>query len=122
VADDPLAQRRLADAQWVLDAAASRLHADVAEMWAMAEAGTTPTMADRARWRWHTNRSCELTGDAVVDLFRAATGRAIFLDHPLQGRFQDVQAALAHAFLVPDSPARAVGGDALGASRPEIVL
>lgn len=122
VADDPLMQRRLAEARWVLDAGASRLDADVAEMWEMAGAGTAATMADRARWRWNTNRTCELIGASVVDLFRAASGRAVFLDHPLQRRFQDVQAALAHAFLLPDPLARAVGGGALGASRPEIVL
>jgi hypothetical protein len=60
--------------------------------------------------RWNMNRGCDLAGQAVTDLFRAASGRTIFLDHPLQRRFQDVQAALAHAYLLPDQAARAVGG------------
>ena len=58
----------------------------------------------------------------VFNVFRAATGRAIFLDHPLQQRFQDVQAALAHAYLLPDPVAKAVGGMVLGASKQEVVV
>ena len=53
---------------------------------------------------------------------RAATGRSIYLDHPLQHRFADLQGALGHAFLVPDPLAKAVGGALLGTSTPELVL
>ena len=67
----------------------------------MAEAREPASMQQRAQMRWNMNRGCELVGQAVGDLFRAASGRSIFLDHPLQRRFQDVQAALAHAYLVP---------------------
>lgn len=122
LADDPLTQRRLADATWTLDAAITRLRGDASELWQMGEARYVPTMQERGRFRWNLNRGCELVGDAVVDLFRAASGRSIFLDHPLQRRFQDVQGALGHAFLVPDSPARSVGGALLGATRPEMML
>lgn len=121
-ADDPMAQRRLADAVWVLDAAVARMHTDAGELWDRAVAHDTPTMADRGRYRWHLNRGCELVGNAVVDLFHAASGRTIYLDHPLQRRFQDVQGGLGHAFLVPDPVARSVGGGMLGAATPEIVL
>jgi 3-hydroxy-9,10-secoandrosta-1,3,5(10)-triene-9,17-dione monooxygenase len=61
-------------------------------------------------------------GQTVSDLMRAASGRSIFLDHPLQSRFQDVQGGLGHAFLVPDPLARAVGGHLLGTENPEMVL
>ena len=60
--------------------------------------------------------------DAITDLFRSASGRTLFLDHPLQSRFQDLQAGLGHAFLVPDPLARAVGGELLGTSKTELVL
>jgi 3-hydroxy-9,10-secoandrosta-1,3,5(10)-triene-9,17-dione monooxygenase len=53
---------------------------------------------------------------------RAASGRSIYLDHPLQSRYQDVQGGLGHAFLVADPLARAVGGSLLGATEPEMVL
>jgi len=122
LADDPLAQRRLADAVWVLDAAIATMRADAVELWQRAEVHDTPTMQERGRYRWNLNRGCELVGDAVVDLFRAASGRTIFLDHPLQRRFQDVQGGLGHAFLVSDPLARSVGGGLLGASTPEVVL
>jgi 3-hydroxy-9,10-secoandrosta-1,3,5(10)-triene-9,17-dione monooxygenase len=122
LADDPLTQRRLADATWDLDAAITVLRSDAHTMWDMAVAGATPSMADRARLRWNMNRGCERVAAAVGDLMRAASGRSNFLDHPLQSRFQDVQAGLGHAFLVPDAVAKAVGGALLGAQKPELVL
>jgi 3-hydroxy-9,10-secoandrosta-1,3,5(10)-triene-9,17-dione monooxygenase len=121
-ADDPLTQQRLAQALWDLDAAVTRVRADAIELWRMAEAREPASMAVRARVRWNMNRGCELVGRSITDLFHAATGRSIFLDHPLQRRFQDVHAALAHAYLVPDQVARAVGGMILGASKPEMIL
>jgi len=122
LADDPLTQRRLADAVWYLDAATGRMRADALEMWERAVVGDVPTMADRGRYRWNLCRGCELVGQATGDLMRAASGRSIFLDHPLQSRFQDLNAALSHAFLVPDPLAKAVGGALLSTENPEIVL
>jgi 3-hydroxy-9,10-secoandrosta-1,3,5(10)-triene-9,17-dione monooxygenase len=122
LADDALTQRRLAQALWDLDAAAMVIRADIHAMWEMADAQITPSMADRARMRWNMNRGCERVGEAIVDLFRSASGRSIFLDHPLQRRFQDLQGALGHAYLGPDPLARAVGGNLLGTTKPELVL
>jgi 3-hydroxy-9,10-secoandrosta-1,3,5(10)-triene-9,17-dione monooxygenase len=121
-ADDALIQQRIAEAIWYLDATITRVRADAIELWQMAEAREAASMQQRAQMRWNMNRGCELVGQAVAGLFRAASGRSIFLDHPLQRRFQDIQAALAHAYLVPDSVARAVGGMLLGATKPEMVL
>ncbi len=122
LADDPLTQRRLADAVWALDAGVTTTRAIAVELWARAEAGELPSMEERGRYRWNINRGCDLVGAAVVDLMRAASGRSVFLDHPLQSRFQDIQAGLGHAFLVPDPVARSVGGALLGTSKPELVL
>jgi 3-hydroxy-9,10-secoandrosta-1,3,5(10)-triene-9,17-dione monooxygenase len=122
LADDGLTQRRLADATWVLEATRTRMRADAVELWERAEAGDVPTMADRGHYRWNLNRGCELVGEAVVELMRSASGRAIYLDHPLQRRFQDIQGAFGHAFLVPDPLAKAVGGALLGTTAPELVL
>ena len=58
----------------------------------------------------------------IAELMRAASGRSVFLDHPLQRRYQDIQAGLGHAFLVPDPVARAVGGALLGTTTPELIL
>lgn len=122
LADDPLTQRRLAEATWTIDSSIARLRADAIELYDRAVANDIPTMPERGHYRWHMNRGCELVGDAVVQLHRAASGRTIFVDHPLHSRFQDVQGALGHAFLVPDALAKAAGGDLLGTSTPEMVL
>ena len=122
LADDAITQRRLADATWTLDAAVSESRAVAAELWKAGEAHHIPTMQERAAYRWRLNRGCELVGDAIGDLMRAASGRSIFLDHPLQSRFQDIQGGLGHAFLVPDALAKAVGGTLLGSTNQEIVL
>jgi 3-hydroxy-9,10-secoandrosta-1,3,5(10)-triene-9,17-dione monooxygenase len=122
VADDALMQRRLAEATWDLDVSIMRMRADAALLWEMAEARVAPSMQQRAQMRWNTNRGCEVVGRAVADLLRAASGRSIYLDHPLQRRFQDVQGALGHVYLWPDPLARAVGGTLLGTTKPEMVL
>src|SRR6516225_6568864 len=121
-ADDALMQKRLAEATWYLDASILRMRTDAIELGQMAEARKAAPMELRARMRWNLNRGCELVGQAVAELFHAATGRAVFLDHPLQQRFQDLQAAMAHAYLTPDQVARAVGGSLLGTSKPEFIL
>jgi 3-hydroxy-9,10-secoandrosta-1,3,5(10)-triene-9,17-dione monooxygenase len=121
-ADEALMQKRLAEAIWYLDATIILMRAVAIQVWQMAEAREAVSMEQRARMRWNMNRGCELVGQAVGDLFHAATGRAVFLDHPLQNRFQDVQGALAHAYMAPDPLARAVGGALLGTLKPELIL
>jgi 3-hydroxy-9,10-secoandrosta-1,3,5(10)-triene-9,17-dione monooxygenase len=121
-ADDPLVQRRVAEATWMVDGAIARLRGDAEELWQMAEARVPVSMAQRGQYRWNMNRGCQAAGEAVHALYKSATGRSIFLDHPLQRRFQDVQGALGHAFLDPDPLARAVGGALLGTRKPERVL
>jgi 3-hydroxy-9,10-secoandrosta-1,3,5(10)-triene-9,17-dione monooxygenase len=121
-ADDGLMQKRLAEATWYLDASILQMRADAIELGEMAQARKAAPMELRARMRWNLNRGCELVGQAVAELFRAATGRTVFLDHPLQQRFHDLQAAMAHAYLTPDQVARAVGGSLLGTSKPEFIL
>ncbi len=121
-ADDALTQRRLAEAMWYVDITLSRMRADAAELWQMAQAHESASMQQRAQIRWNMCRGCDLVGAAVVDLLRAASGRSIYLDHPLQRRFQDVLGGLGHAFLVPDPLAQFVGGSLLGSNKLEMVL
>src|SRR5215469_7888465 len=121
-ADDALTQHRLARALWAIDVTLTQLRSDANQLWQMAEAGEPASMQLRGRMRWNMNRGCELVAQEIAELFRAATGRAVFADHPLQQRFQDIQAGLAHAYLVPDPVARAVGGYLLGTLKPEVVL
>jgi len=121
-ADDALMQRRLAETLWYIDVTVTRMRADATELWQMAEEREPVSMQRRAQVRWNMNRGCDCVAQAVGDLFRASTGRAVFGDHPLQQRFQDIQAAMAHAYLGPDPLAKAVGGYLLCTSTPEFVL
>jgi 3-hydroxy-9,10-secoandrosta-1,3,5(10)-triene-9,17-dione monooxygenase len=121
-ADDALTQQRLAETLWYIDVTVTRMRVDAAELWQMAEARVPVSMQLRAQVRWNMNRGCELVAQGVAELFRAATGRAVFADHPLQQRFQDLQTAMAHAYMGPDPLARALGGYLLETSQPEIVL
>ncbi len=121
-AEDPLSQRRLADAVWHVDVVLTQMRADANSLWQMAEAHQYATMAQRAQVRWNMTRGCDLVGAQIVELLRAASGRSIYLDHPLQRRFQDVQGGLGHAFMVPDPLARFVGGTLLGSTKLEMVL
>ena len=121
-ADDALMQRRLAEAIWLIDVTITRLRTDIAELWQMAQDREPVPMQLRAQVRWNMNHGCDLVAQAINDLFRASTGRAVFVDHPLQQRFQDIEAAMAHAYLSPDPLAKAVGGYLLGTSQPEFVL
>jgi 3-hydroxy-9,10-secoandrosta-1,3,5(10)-triene-9,17-dione monooxygenase len=121
-ADDALTQQRLAETLWYIDVTVTRMRADVTELWQMAEASVPASMQLRAQVRWNINRGCELVAQGVAELFRAATGRAVFTDHPLQQHFQDIQTAMAHAYMGPDPLARALGGYLLGTSQPEFIL
>ena len=121
-ADDALVQRRVAEAQWNLDAATLHLRADACTLWDMAVAGQHASDLVRAQMRWNMNRGCELVSDSVQDLFRTGSGRTLYLEHPLQARFQDIQAALAHSFLLTDPLAKQLGGRLLGTSTPETVM
>lgn len=121
-ADDALTQQRLAETLWYIDVTVTRMRADITELWQMADARVPLSMQLKAQVRWNINRGCELVAEGIAELFRAASGHAVFLDHPLQQRFQDIQAAMAHAYLSPDPLAKAVGGFLLGTSKPEMVL
>lgn len=122
IADDPLTQRHLAEANWTLQAALLRVRTDAADLERRAAAGDTPTMAQRGHYRWNLTRGCELVGDAIGHLHRLASGRVIFRDHPLHAQYHDIQSGLGHAFLVSDPTARAAGGDLLGTTKPEMIL
>lgn len=122
LADEAFTQRRIADATWFVDAAIDRMRMDAGELWEWAEAGHIATMAERGQKRWNINRGCRLVGTATLELMRGASGRSVFLDHPLQRRFQDVQACLSHVYVGTDPLARSVGGTILGTTEPQFLL
>ncbi|OLT25079.1 hypothetical protein BJF79_13005 [Actinomadura sp. CNU-125] len=118
--DDPLTQIRLAEAEWTIDAATSKLRRAVIEMQAMAERNEHPGDEHLARIRWDVDHGCEVVGTAVHGLYHATTGRTAFVDHPLHRSFQDVQTALGHAYLTPEGHGRNYAGHLLGAG-PQVL-
>ncbi|MBW8483158.1 acyl-CoA dehydrogenase family protein [Actinomadura parmotrematis] len=120
--DEPLAQVKLAEAEWTLDAAVAKLRRACAETQALAEAGGRPTDAELARVRWDADHGADLVGRHVNTLYHAASGRTAFTDHPLHAPYQDVQTMLGHAYLAPDAHARNYAGDLLGAGHQVIAV
>jgi 3-hydroxy-9,10-secoandrosta-1,3,5(10)-triene-9,17-dione monooxygenase len=114
LAQDPFAQKLLAEARYAIDGAMLRLYTDAEAMMASVRAGEPIPLKRRAELRYHACRSAQLCARMVDELFEASSGRAIFLDHPLQRRYQDVKAMLGHTYLNPDQPARLYGAMELG--------
>ncbi|MGZ4493364.1 MAG: acyl-CoA dehydrogenase [Nocardioides sp.] len=115
--EEGLVQNHLAEAQWQVDAARLKILRAGRELMEHAEAGRIPSLEERAWYRWDVAKAANAATDAAQALMRVASGRSAFLDHPLQGKFQDVVAASSHAFLYDDPLARAWAGRHLGAEK-----
>ena len=122
VADDPFAQRLVSESRYTIDTALTQLYADADRLMASARAGEMLPFKRRAEIRYRACRSAQLCLRAVDELFLASSGRAIFADHPLQRRFQDVTAALGHAYLNADVPARLFGAMEFGRPVLDVML
>jgi 3-hydroxy-9,10-secoandrosta-1,3,5(10)-triene-9,17-dione monooxygenase len=76
--------------------------------------GEVFTLEQRAELRYSSVRSAQLASRTVERLFEASGGHAIFLDHPLQRRYQDIKAMMGHVALNPNPWAKAYGSARLG--------
>ncbi|SEG66104.1 3-hydroxy-9,10-secoandrosta-1,3,5(10)-triene-9,17-dione monooxygenase [Thermomonospora echinospora] len=114
--DDVLIQDHLAENQYVVNAGLLKLRNVADELTAVAEAGEWPDREQRARLRYDLARSAQDAGAAVTRLMRASSGRTAYTDHPLHRRYQDVTAAIGHAFLLADPLGQAFAALRLGAS------
>jgi 3-hydroxy-9,10-secoandrosta-1,3,5(10)-triene-9,17-dione monooxygenase len=112
--DDPYCLQTVAEASYAINTATVSFLNDCDEMMQSAEAGEPFTLERRAELRYHTTRSAEVAAHAVERLFEQAGGRAIFLDHPLQRRYQDVKAMMHHAAMNPNPAARLYGAARFG--------
>lgn len=112
--DDPFAQQLLAEADYTIHTGILRLRENCDEMMEMARAGDPFPLKHRARFRYTVTRSAQLAAHAVARLFEASGGRAIFLDHPLQRRYQDITAMMGHVGLNANIPAKLLGMLELG--------
>jgi 3-hydroxy-9,10-secoandrosta-1,3,5(10)-triene-9,17-dione monooxygenase len=112
--DDPYIQQALGEAGYAIDAGFLMMRRDFDELLAAARDKIEVPLVRRARARYNACRSAQLTSRAIDRLFELSSGRAIFLDHPLQRRYQDIKAMMGHAYLNADQPAKMHGALALG--------
>ncbi len=112
--EDPFIQKLLSEADYAIDAGMLKLRRDCDELMDAGRASVSLSLQRRAAIRYNACRSAQLAARAIDRLFESSTGKAIFLDHPLQRRYQDIKAMLGHAYLTADSPARMHGAIALG--------
>jgi 3-hydroxy-9,10-secoandrosta-1,3,5(10)-triene-9,17-dione monooxygenase len=114
VAKDPYSHKLAAEASYTIKSATLKFRHDCDAMTDAVEAGETLTLERRAELRYNTIRSAQVAARAVDRLFEAAGGHSIFLDHPLQRRYQDIKAMMAHAAMSPNPAARLYGAAQLG--------
>ncbi len=112
--EDPYCLKLVAEASYAIRSATLSFLNDCDEMMETAAAGAPFTPERRAELRYSTTRSAQLAAHAVERLFEQGGGRAIFLDHPLQRRYQDVKAMLHHTAMNPNPAARLYGSALFG--------
>lgn len=109
VAEDPFSHKLVAEASYTIAAATLKFLSDCDEMMTTAEAVESFSLKRRAELRYSSVRAAEIASYAVEQLFEAGGGHAIFLDHPLQRRYQDVKAMMHHGAMNPNTSGRLYG-------------
>jgi 3-hydroxy-9,10-secoandrosta-1,3,5(10)-triene-9,17-dione monooxygenase len=114
--EDPFMQKLAAEASYMLKTLVQRDLADCEEMMSISRAGEVFTLEQRAELRYSAVQSARLASRTVERLFEASGGHAIFIDHPLQRRYQDIKAMMGHVALNPNPTAKIYGSACLGGS------
>ena len=114
ISEDPYCQSLLSESTYAIEGGFLAMRHNFDELLDAARAHRPVSFQRRAAMRYNACRSAQLAARAVDRLFEASSGKAIFLDHPLQRRYQDIKAMLGHAYLNVDTPARMHGALAFG--------
>ena len=122
VAEDPYSQKLAAESSYTIKSATVKFLHDCDEMIETARAGEPFTLARRAEIRYNVARAAQLAAYAVDHLFEGGGGHAIFLDHPLQRRYQDIKGMMAHAATNPNPAAKLYGTALLGTPALDLFL
>ena len=109
VSDNPIAQRRIAEAIGEIDASKAELRHTWNTLWSIAEANEPIPLELRTRARWTAANIVQRCVRAVDTLFESSGGHAIFLDNPMQRYFRDIHAIRAHAINNPDGASQIFG-------------
>ncbi len=114
IGDDPYCQSLLSESGYAIEGGFLAMRHDFNYLMDAAREHRPVSFQRRAAMRYNACRSAQLAARTVDRLFEASSGKAIFLDHPLQRRYQDIKAMLGHAYLNVEAPARLHGALAFG--------
>jgi alkylation response protein AidB-like acyl-CoA dehydrogenase len=95
--EDHALQAVFGHATAVTDAARAYAYTTVDGLWQTLTAGGEPDRSARASFRLMLAQTADMCRDAVLELFRAAGGAAVYDRHPVQRRLRDVLTAGQHA-------------------------
>lgn len=99
LAERPLVQLQLAQAEAGLGSARAYVFDSVAHAWAAAERGEVLTLAQRARLRLAATSATLACAEVVDAMYGAGGGTSIYQSSPLQRRFRDIHAATQHVMV-----------------------
>ena len=109
VAEDHTAQALCAKAATTLRECRIVLDQNFEEMMDCVTHDRPIDMEKRVQYRYDSSRTVERCHEAVNALFSAGGGGALFLDHPMQRYFQDMQGCRAHYANNPTKPGENLG-------------
>jgi 3-hydroxy-9,10-secoandrosta-1,3,5(10)-triene-9,17-dione monooxygenase len=112
--EDPYCLQAVAEASYTIKSATLAFLNDCDEMMKTAEADIPFGLERRAELRYNATRSAQVAAHAVERLFEQGGGRAIFFDHPLQRRYQDVKGMMHHTAMNPNPSAKLYGSAQFG--------
>ena len=115
-------QMKIGEAAALADTAEALMLKDCDEATRLAEAGGTPDIEQKARWRRDGAYAACLCTEAVNLLFAATGGGGVYLDQPIQRAFRDAHAANAHYALSWDVNGVPWGRVALGLPAEALTL
>jgi 3-hydroxy-9,10-secoandrosta-1,3,5(10)-triene-9,17-dione monooxygenase len=122
ISDDPYSHQLVAEVSYTIKAATLKFLDDCDRMMETARAEEPFTFPRRAELRYNSTHAAQLAAHAVERLFEAGGGHAIFLDHPLQRRYQDIKGMMHHAAMNANLPARLYGSAQLGVPISDLFL
>jgi 3-hydroxy-9,10-secoandrosta-1,3,5(10)-triene-9,17-dione monooxygenase len=122
ISDDPYSHQLVAETSYTIKTATLKFLDDCGRMMETARAGEPFSFPRRAELRYNSTRSAQLAAHAVERLFEAGGGHAIFLNHPLQRRYQDIKGMMHHAAMNVNLPARLYGSAQLGLPISDLFL
>jgi 3-hydroxy-9,10-secoandrosta-1,3,5(10)-triene-9,17-dione monooxygenase len=115
-------QLKIGEASALADTAEALMLKACDEATQLIEAGLTPSIEQKARWRRNGAYAASLCTEAVNLLFAATGGGGVYLDQPIQRAFRDAHAANAHYALSWDVNGTQWGRIALGLPAEPVVL